>query len=265
MITMCALSLERQHRVKCAAAIWSDSMASSEKDRPWFAPSFLLDVVFLGCGCDHLLFFWCMRWIVHAFCRTPHRQLGRRKAKYTLSAAMDAPRIHTHDARVVWRSGGAWIGHAGRSRNFRLRTDALGECHQRTTARHRHIAMVCSGCRCRPRAEEPWTCGGARCGECVKAQVAAPLPAWSRCAHECAQGGSSLVVGATLTTCAHTRVRSTAVRWSSRSISRWSFTTKFCHSWNAGCRRAVGESHMSCCSGVWSIPYAVLMDTRSLS
>ena len=170
----------------------------------------------------------------YAFCRTPHRQLGRRKAKYTLSAAMDAPRIHAHDARVVWRSGGAWIGHAGRSRNFRLRTDALGECHQRTTARHRHIAMVCVGCRCRPRAEEPWTCGGSRRCESVKAQVAHPLPAWSRCAHECAQGGSSLVVGATLTTCAHTRVRSTAVRWSSRSTSRWSFTTKCCHSWNAG-------------------------------
>ena len=99
----------------------------------------------------------------------------------------------------------AWIGHAGRSRNIRLRTDTLGEFHQSTTAGHSHIAMVRIGCRCRPRAEEPWTCGGSRCCECVKAQVADPLPAWSRCAHECAQGGSSLVVGATLTTCAHAR------------------------------------------------------------
>ena len=172
---------------------------------------------------------------------------------------------HTHDARVVWRSGGAWIGHAGRSRNFRLRSDALGEYHQSTTAGHSHIAMVRIGCRCRPRAEEPWTCGGSRCSECVKEPLAHPLPAWSRCAHECAQEGSSLVVGATLTTCLHTRVRSTAVRWSSRSTSRWSFTTKFCHLWNAGCRRAVGESHMSCCSGVWSTPYVGLLDSRSIS
>ena len=96
----------------------------------------------------------------------------------------------------------AWIGHAGRSRNFRLRTDTLGEYHQRTTAGHSHIAMVRIGCCCRPRAEEPWTCGGSRCGECVKEQVAHPLPAWSRCAHECAQDGSSLVVS---DLCAHTR------------------------------------------------------------
>ena len=32
-----------------------------------------------------------------------------------------------------------------------------------------------------------------------------------------------------------------------------------------GCRRAVGESHMSCGSGVWSTPYAGLLDSRSLS
>ena len=64
----------------------------------------LISTVLGACVFGHAshFFFWCMRWIVHAFYRTTHRQLGRRK---TLSAAMDA-RIHAHDARVAWRSGG---------------------------------------------------------------------------------------------------------------------------------------------------------------
>ena len=134
---------------------------------------------------------------------------------------------------VWWPHGSAMLGGP--------ETSGCAPTHsQRTTARHSHIAMVRIGCCCRPRAEEPWTCGGSRCSECVKEPLAD-------------------LVGATLTTCAHTRVRSTAVRWSSRSTSRWSVTTKCCHSWNGGCRRAVGESHMSCGSGVWSTPYAACL------
>ena len=61
----------------------------------------LVSTVLVVCVFGVTFFLWCMRWIVHVFFRTTHRQLGRRK---TLSAAMDA-RIHAH-ARVAWRSGG---------------------------------------------------------------------------------------------------------------------------------------------------------------